>query len=170
MKKIWRWLKKNRYYIIGVALFSAIGLMAFIGVTASNNNEDVIVLPTETAIPYTTPTYTLPPYATPIPPHATPTATTGGQVPYPTLIWPEVPHSTPILPLIPTPTPNVDASLYAKCDVNCDGRVDRVDVMQIFFKGMNRQAQSLCGIAKVDTNGNGRIDLPEVTYCFQVVY
>jgi len=172
MRKMWRWLKKNRYYVSGIAFVLAVGLMVFIGANASDNSGEDVAMPTETVIPYIPPT-DLPPSPT-LPPYITPTTIPSGQgSPYPTLVWPNVPSATPAVPLLPTPTTDpLYASLFEKCDVNCDGVVNTSDIRDIFMSGLGFGPRhiSLCGLAKVDTNGNGKIDLEESGDCFQIVY
>jgi len=170
MSKIWRWLKKNRYYVIGVVLVSATLLMGAVGIYASRSSEnepiptEIVIIPTETqaTTPTSVPTYT--PSYTPVPTIScvicTPTATPTAQpLPFPPFtIVPPYNGSTATPP-----------STYMTCDVNLDGVANRSDMIMILWINVGLYQPTLQQMATVDLNGNGRFDRAECQHCLDII-
>ena len=172
MKKLRRWLKKNRYYIIGFVLISTIGIMATIGATASkNNNEEVVVIPTEepiieTPVPTPTDTYNPLPTYTPIPTcvacaNRTPTPTT----PFP---W-DTPTATIPAGTTPTATPITGTPTPYECDINVDGIINRSDIMLMIWAMGGTWTPTDVGFSNADINDDGEINYLDCNYCIKIV-
>ncbi len=168
MKKLKRWLKKNRYYVIGFVLISAIGIMATIGAAVSNNSEEVVVIPTEPPIEIptltSTPTDTHNPTYTPIPT----CEACANMTPIPTLPPWVTPSVTPT-GTIPTATPITGTPAINDCDINADGVINRNDIMLMIWAMGGTWSPIGVGFSNADINDDGKIDYLDCNYCIKIV-